>query len=56
MRKILYYTRDKRYKDDFKPVYAEAPWYLWIPHWIFGGIGTYFLSKSCDIQDKIQDK
>ena len=56
MRKILYYTRDKRYKDDFKPVYAEAPWYLWVLHYTFNTIGGWGFHMGGIIEDKIKNK
>ena len=55
MKKIVYYKKDNRFANDMKPIYKNAPWYLWLLNFIFGKIGIFFFDLYIKTQNKIQD-
>ena len=42
MKNLIYYAHDKRCKDNMRPVYMDAPWYLWAVEIVSGFLFGFF--------------
>jgi len=54
MKRIKYSQFDRRYKDNFKPIYGEAPRWVWLGKDIFGSLQHTFLLISLWFDDQIK--
>jgi hypothetical protein len=54
MRRIKYYQHDKRYKGMFRPVYGEAPVWIWAGFYVFSYMQNKMLSVFLWFNDRIE--
>jgi hypothetical protein len=55
MKRIKYYTYDKRYIGDFKPIYGNANPLFWVGLWISEFLMNFFLDIFLWFEDRTYD-